>query len=300
MKPPKIFGHRGAPDVFPENTLEGFEHTIASGADGIELDVLLTRDGVPVVTHNHRLLADTTRDAGGAFLTKEGPDVRGLTYAELSAFDVGGIRPGSEYAKKHPNQQELRGTRIPRLSEVLDLVSKAGRPVDVLVELKHDPTDSAEPDPDDFVRAVVEVIDATGTTDVCLIHAFNWQILTAARRVAPAFRRSHLTLSKTIHPSGNLFVGSPWLDGASADPEEMLRQLADQDATVWSPLFWELTPEHRALARELDLEVMVWTLRGEEAIRKGLAADVDGVITDDPAMAVHLREGLLAEGTAKP
>ncbi|MEL0437861.1 glycerophosphodiester phosphodiesterase family protein [Phycobacter sp. K97] len=299
MQPPKIFGHRGAPDVLPENSLQGFEHTIASGADGIELDVLLTRDGVPVVTHNHRLLADTTRDASGAFLTAEGPDVRNLTYAELCAFDVGGIRPGSDYAKKHPQQQELADARIPRLSEVLDLVAKADRPIDVLVELKHDPEDSAEPHPEDFLRATAEVIAATGTQGACLIHSFNWQILTAARKLAPEFRRSHLTMSKTIHPSGNLYDGSPWLDGASADPETMLRDLAAIGATVWSPLFWEMTADQRALARDLGLKVMVWTLRGDEAIRKGLAADVDGVITDDPAMAIRLRQEIFgAEVTA--
>lgn len=299
MQPPKIFGHRGAPDVLPENTLEGFEHTIASGADGIELDVLLTRDGVPVVTHNHRLLADTTRDADGAFLTAEGPDVRSLTFAELCTFDVGGIRPGSEYAKKHPQQQELPGARIPRLSEVLDLVAKADRPVDVLVELKHDPDDSAEPHPEDFLRTTAEVIAATGTQDSCLIHSFNWQILTAARKLAPQLRRSHLSMSKTIHPSGNLYDGSPWLDGASAEPETMLRDLAANGASVWSPLFWEMTADQRALARDLGLKVMVWTLRGEEAIRKGLASDVDGVITDDPAMAMRLRQEVFgAEVTA--
>jgi glycerophosphoryl diester phosphodiesterase len=294
MQLPKIFGHRGAPDVLPENSLDGFAHTIASGADGIELDVLLTSDGVPVVTHNHRLLADTTRDSAGAFLAEEGPAIGALTYEELCAFDVGGIRPGSEYAKKHPQQQDLPGARVPRLSEVLDLVAKADRPVDVLVELKHDPEDAAEPAPEDFVRATVDVITATGTQDHCLIHAFDWQILSAAKRVAPQFRRSHLSMSREIHASGNLYDGSPWLDGAPADPEAMLRHLADTGATVWSPLFWELAPTHRELARSLGLQVMVWTMRGEEAIRKGLLADVDGVITDDPALAVRLRDELLA------
>ncbi|MDE4132999.1 glycerophosphodiester phosphodiesterase family protein [Phaeobacter sp. QD34_3] len=296
MQLPKIFGHRGAPDVLPENSLEGFAHTIASGADGIELDVLLTRDGVPVVTHNHRLMADTTRDASGAFLTAEGPAISALTFDELCAFDVGGIRPGSEQAKKHPQQQDLPGTRVPRLAEVLDLVAKADRSIDVLVELKHDPEDGSEPKPADFVRAATEVIAATGTEEACLIHAFNWQILSAARDHAPGFRRSHLSMSKTIHPSGNLYEGSPWLDGASSTPEAMLRDLADRGATVWSPLFWELTPDQRALARDLGLQVMVWTLRGEAAIRKGLAADVDGVITDDPALAVRLRDDMLATG----
>lgn len=296
MQLPKIFGHRGAPDLYPENSLEGFAHTIASGADGIELDVLLTRDGVPVVTHNHRLLADTTRDRTGRFLTAEGPAVGSLTYAELCTFDVGSSRPGSAYASKHPQQQEMPGTRIPRLSEVLDMVAQADRSVEVLVELKHDPEDSSEPQPENFVRIVADTIKASGTESACLIHAFNWQILSAARRVAPQFRRSHLSLSRSIHPSGNLYEGSLWLDGASYDPTTMLRDLANQGASVWSPLFLEMTPEQRTLARDLGLQVMVWTLRGEAAIRKGLNSGVDGVITDDPALAVELRNEILAVG----
>jgi glycerophosphoryl diester phosphodiesterase len=52
MPRPEIIAHRGTPRVHPENSLPGFAHALALGVDGIELDVHLTRDGVPVVHHD--------------------------------------------------------------------------------------------------------------------------------------------------------------------------------------------------------------------------------------------------------
>lgn len=55
MPRPEIIAHRGTPRAHPENTLPGFAHALALGVDGIELDVHLTRDGVPVVHHDAEL-----------------------------------------------------------------------------------------------------------------------------------------------------------------------------------------------------------------------------------------------------
>ncbi|MDQ3819478.1 MAG: glycerophosphodiester phosphodiesterase, partial [Acidobacteriota bacterium] len=52
---PLIIGHRGAAAVAPENTLASFERALRDGADGIEFDVRLARDGVPVVIHDATL-----------------------------------------------------------------------------------------------------------------------------------------------------------------------------------------------------------------------------------------------------
>src|ERR1700752_3449813 len=55
MREPLIIGHRGASAVAPENTMAAFEAAIAAGADGIEFDVRLSRDGVPVIIHDETL-----------------------------------------------------------------------------------------------------------------------------------------------------------------------------------------------------------------------------------------------------
>jgi glycerophosphoryl diester phosphodiesterase len=79
MKTPLIIAHRGASAVAPENTIAAFRRAIEVGADGVEFDVRLARDGVPVVIHDSTL----ERTAG----LKRG--VSDLTSEELSQIDVG-------------------------------------------------------------------------------------------------------------------------------------------------------------------------------------------------------------------
>ena len=60
---PLVFAHRGGSKIGPENTIAAFDRGLAAGADGLELDVHLSRDGV-VVVHHDRLLDRTTRASG--------------------------------------------------------------------------------------------------------------------------------------------------------------------------------------------------------------------------------------------
>jgi len=90
----RLYAHRGASAELPENTLPAFARAVELAVHGIELDVHLSRDGVPVVIHDETV--DRTTDGAGA--------VSDLELADLVRFDAGG------------------GARIPTLEEVLDLV----------------------------------------------------------------------------------------------------------------------------------------------------------------------------------
>jgi glycerophosphoryl diester phosphodiesterase len=79
---PLVFAHRGGSKLAPENTMSAFDAGLAAGADGLELDVRLSRDGEAVVLHD-RLLDRTTRATG---------PVGDRTAAELAAFDVPSLR----------------------------------------------------------------------------------------------------------------------------------------------------------------------------------------------------------------
>jgi glycerophosphoryl diester phosphodiesterase len=100
-----IYAHRGASAIHPENTLRAFQHALAIGVDGIELDVHATADGIPVVIHDR----DVGRTTDGAGYVGEIP------LARLKTFDVGD------------------GERVPTLAEVLELVGGA---VHLDVEIK--------------------------------------------------------------------------------------------------------------------------------------------------------------------
>ena len=113
MSKTKIFAHRGASGYAPENTLEAFALAITQGADGIELDVQLTKDGIPVVIH------DETIDR----VTEKKGWVKDYTLKELKKLTV--------LKNKFP---EYSVAKIPTLEEVLDAVKASG--IQVNIELK--------------------------------------------------------------------------------------------------------------------------------------------------------------------
>ena len=118
----RLVGHRGARGLMPENTLEGFEYTLDLDVRALEFDVLISKDNVPVITHDYKLSAAITRNKSGGWLTNNCPKVNELTLSELKQFDVGGLDQQSVYGKNYPHQKFLSGVRIPKLSELLELV----------------------------------------------------------------------------------------------------------------------------------------------------------------------------------
>lgn len=108
----EIFAHRGSSGYAPENTLEAFRLAMEQGADGIELDVHLTKDGEVVVIH------DETIDRTGSGHGK----VRDYTLEELKKFSF------------HNHMEKYQGVQIPTLKEVLDLVKNSSMKVNI--ELK--------------------------------------------------------------------------------------------------------------------------------------------------------------------
>jgi len=106
MKKPKVIAHRGASADAPENTLAAFQLALDEGADGIELDVMLSKDKQLVVIHDETI--DRTTSGSGR--------VKEMTLKELKSYDAGG------------------GQKIPSLAEVFD---HFGRKFLINIELKN-------------------------------------------------------------------------------------------------------------------------------------------------------------------
>src|SRR5512136_2316730 len=115
-------GHRGARGLAPENTLPAFAAALSLGVTTLELDTGITKDGVVVISHNMTLNPEITRDRAGKWLGAPGPAIHALTFAELQQYDVGRIKPGTDYTKQFPEQKAVDGTRIPRLADLFALV----------------------------------------------------------------------------------------------------------------------------------------------------------------------------------
>ena len=150
-------GHRGARGLLPENTLPAFQKAIDLGVDTIECDMAITKDGVVVIHHDLWLNPDIARGPDGQWLDKRGPAISELTFDELQKYDVGRIKPGTKYAADFPDQQPVDGTRIPRLSDLFDLVKKSGNTkIGFDCETKVDPNErGATLPPEAFARRVI-------------------------------------------------------------------------------------------------------------------------------------------------
>lgn len=119
----RVVGHRGARGILPENSMVGFEFALSSGAPLLEFDVVMTRDEIPVITHNHRLHAPSFRDAAGLFLSEE-PKVAALSFAEIQRYDIGRLDGASAYGQRFPDQAQLDRIRVPRLTDLLHLCAE--------------------------------------------------------------------------------------------------------------------------------------------------------------------------------
>ena len=157
-------GHRGARGLAPENTLPSFQVALDLGVDTIECDMAITRDGVVVIHHDLQLNPDTTRGPDGKWLDKPGPLIRELSFEELQQYDVGRIRPGSEYARTFAQQKPVDGARIPRLSDLFDLVKRSGNTrVNFDCETKVSPLERAATLPvEEFTRRVIAEVRKAG------------------------------------------------------------------------------------------------------------------------------------------
>ncbi len=300
-RPFAIIGHRGAAGLAPENTLAAFRRACAIGVDGIELDVHLTADSVLVVHHDYTLHPDLTRDANGGFtITDPRPLLRASTLQALRVYDVGRLRPGSDYAAKHPEQQPADGERIPTLDEVITLFrAECARPARLVVEIKTDPTKPRlSAAPEEVVRRTIAQLRARGVSDRVQIIAFDWRAVMAAQRLAPEIPTSYLTFEgKDSTEWNSIEIGRPgaaaWMGGLDVDAYggSVPQAIAAAGGTAWSPYFRNVTPERLAEAHALGLRVYPWTVNDAVEMRRLVELGVDGITTDRPDLLRAVRSG---------
>ena len=227
---PRAIGHRGYPSVAPENTLAAIEAALRCGVGGIETDVQLTADGVPVIIHDTEL--GRTTDGAGA--------VAATTAQDLLRLDA-----GSWFSPAYAHQ------RVPLLDEVLAAIA-AAPDVEVMLELKG--TWGAA-----GVRTVAQAVAEYGLAERALLKSFSVATVQALGEGAAALRRGLLldewsgdvlALCRDLgveacNPNGRILLERP----------EIIGQLheAGLATTVWTLN----EPAHWARATELGVDGII-------------------------------------------
>lgn len=156
----KIWAHRGASGYYPENTISAFEEAVKQKADGIELDVHLSKDGYLIVCHDETL----NRTTNGKGFIKQ------YDLYELKQLDA-----GSWYDKK------FKGEKIPLLEEVIDLVKRAG--IDLNIEIK-----AGSIFYPGIEEKVLKMIDKYGIKNKVIVSSFDHYALVKVKEIDKAVR----------------------------------------------------------------------------------------------------------------
>jgi glycerophosphoryl diester phosphodiesterase len=253
QRSPLIIGHRGASALAPENTLAAFKRALDDGAAGVELDVRLAKDGVPVVIHDA-----TLRRTG----LREGV-VASMTSGELGRTDV-----GSWFNRAHPPlaQAEYLRQSVPTLAQVFDLFKK--RVGVIYVEMK---TEKADDTYVELAGSVAQLVDDQRLGSRVVIVSFNVNAIARIKEINPAIATGAL-----FEPRRNtvkVLRKHPMITAAlDCGAEQILlhRLIATQRLV--------------ALAAENDLRPVVWTVDEPKWLRRRTGFGIHAVITNDPAL----------------
>ncbi len=246
---PLVFAHRGSSEALPEHTLGAYLRAINEGADGLECDVRLTRDGHLICAHDRRL--DRTSDGRGAISRHQ--------LAELEELDFGSWHPAlpasaDELIMDRDLSDQPARTPVLTLQRLLDTALDAGRPLRLLIETKH-PTRFGsdvegrlvealaarglhEPKPDHLVsvtvmsfsalavrrmRELAPQLDTVWLTEFATPGLRDGRLPFGARIAGPSARlvRANPGLVDRVHAKGNkIFV---WTVNKPGDIDLMLR-----------------------------------------------------------------------------
>ena len=256
MRRPAVFAHRGGCALGPENTLAAFDLGLAAGADGLELDVHLSADGVPVVHHDPTL--DRTTSERGPLAAR--------TAAELARVDA-----GCRFADRGVYPFRSQGVGIPALADVL----RRYPGIPVIVEMKVDTAAMGD--------AVAREVRRAGAAGRVCAAGYGSRCVAAARAALPEMA------SSACHAEVRMAVYRTWVrwpvrraaHGGYQVPE------VSNGHRIVSPRF--IRGAHGS-----GLQVQVWTVDEEADMERLLGWGVDGLISNRPDLAVRVRDAVMA------
>ena len=169
---PLVIAHRGSSAQAPENTLPAFQLAWAQGADGIEADFQLTKDGHIVCFHDK----DTKRLAGRPLAVAD------ATLEELRQFDVGSIQPqAADRALRSWNGDKYKDVRIPTIAEVFTTVPRGKK---IFIEIKCGP---------EIIDPLLRELASSGLThDQVVVICFDSAVLKSLKERDPKWRSGWL------------------------------------------------------------------------------------------------------------
>lgn len=262
-----VQGHRGCRGLMPENSLAAFEKAIDLGVQTLELDIVISKDGKVVVSHDPYMNSIFCLTPEGGIIPNDSEtdyNLYEMNYDEIKTFDC-----GTKFHPTYPNQEKFK-TYKPLLSEVFDLVKTKKSDVKFNIEIKSDPSyyDIFTPQPEAYVALVLEEIDKHDMFSRVNLQSFDVAILEEVKVQAPKIPLALLVEDdETINEKLNLL---------SFQPE------------IISPYFKLLSEASISNYQKEGFQVIPWTVNTETDMKQMIAWNVDAIITDYPNVLIEI------------
>lgn len=284
----KIYGHRGARGVLPENTLDSFQYLFDNDIKAYETDILISKDLVPVITHDFRLSPSMTKDSEGNWIENEDIKIIDLTYDQISKFEVGSLNKLTKYGRRFLNQKKLPNQKIPKLSQLLDLTTKNNNSNLIInLEIKSTPVqENLTPSPEMLAKIVLDEVNKSSLIDKIIYSSFDWRVLREIKNYNSEIPRAYLTQDQR-----NIYDQSPWMDFTPLHNNVDLPKLIKaHGGKAWHPYHKNINEKNIKIAQSENLPVNVWTVNKEKDMLRMIDYGVDGIMTDYPVQLKELCE----------
>lgn len=270
-------GHRGARGLMPENTIAAFLEALNNGVTTLELDVVITKDGQVLVSHEPYMSHEMCSAPSGETISAEDErkfSIYKMTFAETQQFDCG-LKPHPRF----PEQKKVSVTK-PLLQNVIaatedHIKSYTFYEVDYSIEIKSVKGEEGEfqPSVEEFSERVFAIINQYLPWDRVVIQSFDFRVLKYWHKKYPTVRLAALVENKkSVNANLKALGFSP---------------------SVYSPDFTLLKSQSAISAlKRKKIRVIPWTVNEPEDMKRLKAWGVDGIITDYPNRAAESGLGL--------
>jgi glycerophosphoryl diester phosphodiesterase len=259
-------GHRGARGLMPENTIPAMKKGVETGANCIEVDVYLTKDGKVLIAHDpfvnvtHSLYNDGSEIAKG--------DAKKYIWHQMNYEDIRKFDVGSKSYPAYPQQEKMK-VSMPLLGELIDsveaYVSANNLPKPIYnIELKTSSRfDSLKynASPADVVKAVLADVAPRKIGNRFYIQSFDVRPLQYVHREHPGIVIGYLTVGKNL--------------------DSNLKSLGFLPH-IYSPEYSLVTKAMADYCHSKKMKLVPWTVNDKEKMKNLIADGVDGIITDYP------------------
>ncbi|MBX7173979.1 MAG: hypothetical protein K1X72_23615 [Pyrinomonadaceae bacterium] len=252
---PLIIAHRGASAVAPENTLAAFQKAIQEGADGLEFDVRIAKDGVPIVFHDATLRRTAQKKIGVTHFTAE----------ELSRIDV-----GSWFNLKNPKKADasFSNEMIPSLEKFLEFLGDYQGLL--YLELKCKDSEIAT-----LVKNVTEIVRKSKLFPKIIIKSFKLEAIAETKKLLPEVRTAALF--------------APEIMTLLKKQTRLIEKAKDCLADELSLHFSLATQKIVAEAEKEGMPTIIWTADHPVWVKRASEIGLKAIITNNPARLLAKR-----------